>query len=182
MKTTLLLCLSACLAHAKPDPAKAGPEIIAEASTKLIAALTEAIAKDGAAAAIGVCSERAPEIAAEVGLAHGVTLRRASEKPRNPNNAATDAEKILLAAFAADLENGKKPEPGVVTNSDGAVVFQAPIIIPSALCLQCHGDTKIDVAPGTLTAIQKLYPDDKATGYKIGDLRGAWSVIFNQEP
>jgi mono/diheme cytochrome c family protein len=182
MKSFLLLSLSACLAHAKPEPAKAGPEIIAEASGKLIAALTEAIAKDGAAAAIGVCSERAPEIATEVGEAHGVTLRRASEKPRNPNNAASDAEKTLLAAFAADLENGKKPEPRVVTNPDGAVVFQAPIIIPAPLCLQCHGDGKNDIAPETLTAIRKRYPDDKATGYKVGDLRGAWSVTFNQEP
>jgi hypothetical protein len=139
-----------------------------------ITALTEAIAKDGPAGAIGVCSEKAPEIAAEIGGKHGVVLRRLTEKPRNPKNTATDEEKALLAAFAADLENAKKPEPRTVTNPDGAVVFHAPIVIPAPLCLQCHGDPAADIAPETLAEIRKLYPGDKATGYKVGDLRGAW--------
>lgn len=68
------LATSECFAQAKPHPDKAGPEIIAGASGELIEALTEAIA-------IGVCSERAPEIAEN---AHGVTLRRASDTHRQP--------------------------------------------------------------------------------------------------
>lgn len=180
MKTLLLFGFSTsmCLAQAESDPAKAGPEIIAEASAKLIAALTEAIAKDGAANAIGVCSERAPEIAAEVGKAHGVTLRRASDKPRNPKNAANEAEKLLLAAFATGIEKNEPPKPQVIANSDGSSTWFAPIVISNPLCLQCHGNPDPDIAPATLTAIRKLYPDDKATGYKSGDLRGLWSVTF----
>ena len=45
-------------------------------------------------------------------------------------------------------------------------------------CLQCHGTPNQDIAPETLAAIQKLYPDDKATGFKLGDLRGLWRVTF----
>ncbi len=184
MRPLLLLCLatSACLAQAKPGPVKAGPEIIAEASAKLIAALTEAIAKDGPASAIGVCSQRAPEIAITVGKAHGVTLRRASEKPRNPKNDATDAEKILLTAFAADLEKKQPPKPQSVTNPDQGTTVFAPIVISNPLCLQCHGAPDQDIAPPTLAAIRKLYPGDKATGYKTGDLRGLWSVTFPAKP
>ncbi len=180
MKTLLLFgfSTSACFAQAKPGPAKAGPEIVAEASAKLIAALTAAIAKDGPASAIGVCSERAPEIAAEVGKAHGVTLRRASDKPRNTSNAATAAEKLLLAGFATSIEKKEPPKPQIVSIPDNSATFFAPIVISNPLCLQCHGTPDRDIAPATLTAIRKLYPDDKATGYKAGDLRGLWSITF----
>lgn len=176
-KITLILALGVCFSKAAP-----APEVIAEASGKLIAALTEAIAKDGAAGAIAVCSEKAPEIAAAVGRANGVVLQRVTEKPRNPDNAATDSEKALLAAFATDVENARKPEPRTVTNPDGAVVFYSPLVIPAPLCLQCHGDPAEDIAPETLAAIRRLYPDDKATGYKVGDLRGAWRVTSAPKP
>jgi hypothetical protein len=178
----LLITTASCFAQAKPEPAKEASAIIAEASGKLIAALTEAIAKDGAAAAISVCSERAPAIAAEVGKAHGVTLRRATEKPRNPQNAATPAEKILLAAFAADMQQKKAPQPQTVTQSDGSTTFHAPIVMANPLCIQCHGTTDRDIAPGTLAALQKLYPNDKATGYQLGELRGLWTVTFPASP
>jgi hypothetical protein len=180
MKIHLLLWITALagVAQANPDPAKAGPEIIAEVSSKLITALTDAIAKDGAASAIAVCSERAPEIAAEVGKTHGVTVRRATEKPRNPNNAAADAEKIILAAFATDLEKKQPPKPQSIKNLDQSTSLFAPIVISNPLCLQCHGTPEGDIAPATLTAIRNLYPEDKATGYKTGDLRGLWSVTF----
>jgi hypothetical protein len=179
MRQLLLLGLatSTCFAQVKP-----GPEIIAEASAKLIAALTEAIAKDGPASAIAVCSERAPEIAAAVGKTHRVTLRRASEKPRNMKNAATDAEKTLLAAFAADLEKKEQPKPRSVQNPDQSTTLFAPIVISNPLCLQCHGALDRDIAPATLEAIRRLYPDDKATGYQSGDLRGLWSVVFPASP
>jgi len=178
MKTLLLLVfiILMCIVQAKPDPAAEGSEIIAEASSKLIAALTEAIANDGTANAISVCSERAPEIAKQVGKTHGVTLRRASDKPRNPKNAANDAEKVLLAAFAAGIDRNEPPQPQIVSNPDKSTTWFAPIVISNPLCLQCHGVPDRDITPATLTAIQKLYPNDKATGYKAGDLRGLWSV------
>lgn len=179
---TLPLALSACLSHAAPEPAKEGPAIITEATGKLIAALTEAITKDGPDGAIGVCSEKAPEIAGVVGQTHGVTLRRVTEKPRNPANAATEAELEILAAFAMEMKQEEPPTPKSVTSPEGGTTFFAPIVIPGPLCLQCHGDPEKDIAPETLAAIRKLYPEDEATGYKPGDLRGAWAVKFGPQP
>lgn len=179
---TLPLALSACLSHAAPEPAKEGPAIVTEATAKLIAALTTAIAKDGPAGAIGVCSEKAPEIAAQIGEAHGVTLRRVTEKPRNPANAATEAEREILAAFAIEMKQDKPPATKTVTNPGETTTFFAPIVIPGPLCLQCHGDPEQDIAPKTLEAIRKLYPEDKATGYKTGELRGAWTVTYDPKP
>jgi hypothetical protein len=42
-----------------------------------------------------------------------------------------------------------------------------------ALCLQCHG---LDIAPPVAEKIAELYPYDKATGYREGDIRGAFVV------
>lgn len=161
-----------------PVPAEAGPKIIGEAFTKLSATLTTAIAKDGVANALPVCSEMAPQIAAQVAQANGVKLRRASSKPRNAKNAADAAEEAVLAAFAASLQKQESPKPNTVANPDGSVHFYAPILLAAPVCLQCHGNPDKDIAPATMAAIKKLYPEDKATGFQLGDLRGLWRVTF----
>jgi hypothetical protein len=166
------------LAQTQPDPAIEGPKIIGEAFAKLSGALGEAIAKGGPASALSVCSEKAPQIATEVATAHGVTLRRASAKPRNPKNAPDEVEKAALEVFMAAVAKKEAAKPQVVTNADGSRSFLAPIVLGNPLCLQCHGTPNQDITPETLAAIQKLYPDDKATGFKLGDLRGLWRVTF----
>ena len=180
MKRVLLFALLPLLAfsQAATDPAVEGPKIIADAFAKLSGALAEAIGKSGPASALSVCSERAPQIAKEVASTHGVTLRRASAKPRNPKNAADDTEKAMLEIFAAALLKKEAPMPQTIKNGDGSTSFIAPIMLGNPLCLQCHGTTNQDIAPETLAAIQKLYPDDKATGYQLGDLRGLWRITF----
>jgi hypothetical protein len=85
---------------------------------------------------------------------------------------------LLLAAFTADLEQKQPPMPRSVTHPDQGTTLLAPIVISNPLCLQCHGAPDAEIAPATLAAIRKLYPDDKATGYRSGDLRGLWSVTF----
>ena len=46
--------------------------------------------------------------------------------------------------------------------------------IPTAqLCLACHGENIDSI---TRTRLEKLYPDDQAAGYKVGDIRGAFSI------
>jgi hypothetical protein len=174
-----LLFTSATLAA---DPAVEGPKVIAEAFGKLSAALAESVSKNGAAAALSVCSEKAPQIAKEVAEAHGVKLRRATEKPRNPKSVADETETAVLTAFVEALAKKEAAKPQIVSNADGSQTFFAPIVMGNPLCLQCHGEVGKDVTPETLTAIQKLYPDDKATGYKLGDLRGLWRINFPPTP
>jgi hypothetical protein len=112
MKHLLLIPFFALsvFAQTAPDPAVEGPKIIAEAFTKLSGALGEAIAKGGPASALSVCREKVPQIAKEVAAAHGVTLRRATHKPRNPKNAADEVEKAVLEAFGAALAKREAPK------------------------------------------------------------------------
>ena len=180
MKRLLLIAVLPFSAYSQTarDPAVEGPKIIAEVFAKLSGALGEAIGKSGPAGALSVCSEKAPQIAKEIAAANGVTLRRATHKPRNPKNAADEIEKAALAAFMAALAKKEAPTPQVITNADGSQTFFAPIVLGNPLCLQCHGTPEKDIVPETLAVIQKLYPEDQATGFELGDLRGLWRVTF----
>ena len=53
--------------------------------------------------------------------------------------------------------------------------MRLPIPLSQPLCLQCHGGDE-DIAPGTREAILAKYPQDKATGYQLNDLRGIWRI------
>jgi hypothetical protein len=43
----------------------------------------------------------------------------------------------------------------------------------AAVCLVCHGET-VEGALGE--KIKALYPQDRATGYRLGDIRGAFTI------
>jgi len=88
-----------------------------------------------------------------------------------------DRERILLERFAAAQAAGKEPaelEYHEVVTEGGEKVFRYIKAIPMAqLCLQCHGT---DIFLETQVNIQELYPEDQATGFAVGDIRGAFSV------
>jgi hypothetical protein len=46
---------------------------------------------------------------------------------------------------------------------------------PEVTCLVCHGEA--EAQPAALReALASAYPHDRATGYAVGDLRGAFSL------
>ena len=57
---------------------------------------------------------------------------------------------------------------------DGGARFMAPIMT-GPLCLTCHG---AQLSPAVKAALAKDYPGDQATGFKAGDLRGAFSIVW----
>ena len=42
-----------------------------------------------------------------------------------------------------------------------------------AICLTCHGE---NLAQPVIDALRQYYPDDMATGYQLGQVRGAISL------
>jgi len=139
--------------------------------------LVKAMQAGGPIAAIPVCHEKAPAIAQQVSTEKGVTVSRTSLKPRNPDNAATAWQQTVLEDFEARKAKGEDPQKmaySAVVESAGKKEFRFMKAIPTGgLCLNCHGAT---VQPEVLTKIKALYPEDKATGYVVGDLRGAFVV------
>jgi hypothetical protein len=48
--------------------------------------------------------------------------------------------------------------------------------IPTKIvCLKCHGS---EIDPKIVAKLDELYPEDKAVGYKQGDIRGAFYVTM----
>jgi hypothetical protein len=141
-------------------------------STNLKAELVAAIDANGPAGSIEVCQIKAPELASTYSV-NGWSVRRVTDRFRNPANAADSKEQLILAQFAAP------DAPSFIEqwDSSGNVAtyrFYQPIRT-SQLCLNCHG-TKEELAEGVIDKVRLIYPDDHATGYELGDLRGMFVV------
>lgn len=154
-----------------------------ELGTELKAELTQAMARSGPTGAIEICRTRAPEIAARLSRDSGAKVSRTALRVRNPSNAPDDLQRAVLEQFAADLAAGQLQPPleaAVEINRGGNVERRYMRAIPTdALCLTCHGT---ELAPDVKAAIAKAYPDDQATGFATGQLRGAFSVIWPAVP
>lgn len=136
---------------------------------RLLNELSAALAEGGHPAAIEVCSRRAPEIAAEVSSELGVQVGRSSSRLRNPANVAPDwAAPHIHEAKDAAVQR-------IPLDGDGlGVLF--PIRLAKG-CLGCHGGAD-DIHPDAAAALARLYPDDRATGFREGDLRGwLWASV-----
>lgn len=156
-----------------------GKAIVAETFSLLSSNLQSAIQQSGVSNALPFCSLAASPLTAGLAAQHGVTIRRVTHKARNPANQADAAELLILKQFAAALPaaSATNPPPPHVTNFTApTATFFAPIILNNELCLKCHGEPGKDIAPENVAVIQHLYPRDEATGFKLGDLRGAWRV------
>ena len=130
--------------------------------TETKAELVEALETGGPAEAIGVCSIRAPEIAALVSNRHGVVLGRTSFRVRNPANIAPDWASAAVAARTEVEQWYVGPEDRM------GGLLPIRMVTP---CLQCHGP--VDGIPADIrTAIVELYPADQAFGFVEGELRG----------
>ncbi len=148
----------------KEDPA----EVAATLKKQLGGRLKQKLQEEGPSGAIAYCSEEALPITRRVGDQMGWTLKRITDKARNTSNRATAEEQILLANMRSDLEAGRLEPLYRLGNG-----FYQPLLI-EAPCLLCHGES---LAPDIREILAERYPDDAATGYRLGQLRGAIKVV-----
>jgi hypothetical protein len=126
--------------------------------------------------AVRVCSEVAQSVATSHST-EGLTVRRVSLRVRNPADAPDDVEREALLELQTLHDEGRLPAEWVRTeDAPGGrrLRFMKPITILPA-CLACHGDPQ-QMEPDVRGLIAARYPNDEATGYAEGDLRGAVSV------
>ncbi len=119
------------------------------------------------AVAIEFCSKNALTITDNVAKKYGLNIKRVSEKNRNPKNAPDETDKKALAEFAKQIAQNKKPQEFVMVEGR----YYEPLMT-NEMCAVCHGKEE-SLSAETKEKIKKLYPDDKAIGYGIGELRGA---------
>jgi Protein of unknown function (DUF3365) len=147
--------------------------------SELKAELGQALQQGGPVAAIAVCKSRAPEIAARLSASSGADVKRTAIRLRNPANAPDDLERAVMQGFAAELSGASSvasvpPEAIFESRSaQGTERRYLRAIVMQPVCLACHGTT---LAPEIATAIAREYPQDAATGFETGELRGAVTV------
>jgi hypothetical protein len=132
--------------------------------------LSEKISKEGVEAAVPFCHENVKKIAKS---AAGERLDkyefgRTSHKIRNASN----SPQPWALKYLKDFEGKKKDEVNkdyiIHQLENGKKVYLEPLYV-EAKCLMCHGK---QVTQNVSEKINKLYPEDKATGFNLGEFRG----------
>ncbi len=141
--------------------------------SKLISSLEES----GAVNSISVCNTEAFKISAELSKKYNGKVSRTSLKIRNPENKPDTWERNTLLEFENQKQAGtdtSQLESYKVIKNDNGKWFRYLKAIPTGdVCLMCHGE---HIAPDVEDKIKTLYPNDLATGYEVGDIRGAFTI------
>jgi hypothetical protein len=176
----LALALAAAAAHAGEDPLLAqARQVASSVPPKLLAVLQEEIARGGPEGAIEVCRDKAPQLARAASEQTGWNIRRVSLRNRNPKAVPDAWERAVLEEFdrrAAAGENPATLEKGEVLTVDGRREYRYMKALPTQpLCTNCHGPQE-QLSAAVKAKLAQLYPQDKATGYTPGQIRGAMTT------
>jgi hypothetical protein len=155
-----------------------GNLVSAESKQTLGKNLQEALQQGGVSHAISFCNVNAMPIVDSLSKSYNATIRRVSFKTRNPVDQPDEIERALLDAYEFQWKDSIPLNANVQKLGDDRYLFTKPIFVDNALCLVCHGKPENGLLNETAEFIKKEYPDDQATGYEIGDLRGMWSIIL----
>ncbi|MBX2916063.1 MAG: DUF3365 domain-containing protein [Cyclobacteriaceae bacterium] len=138
--------------------------------------LQKAMQQGGIDSALHYCNLNAYPLTDSLSVVHKASIKRMSNKARNPKNKADELATFMIKGFGNDLNEGNTLTPKLVLKDDSVLFFKP--IITQPICLTCHGTPGKEVAFSTDATIQKLYPTDKAVGYATNQVRGVWRIAF----
>lgn len=190
MKLALTLLITGCLivppaaaehtAAQKQAMKKEAQQVTQELVSKLGAALKRALTESGPDGAISVCRDTAPMLANSLSRRTGWKVGRVSLQVRNPLIGQPDAwEQQVLQRFDEQAASGADPaklHAADIVSEPQADYFRFMKALPvKPLCLTCHGSEQ--TIPASVQArLAREYPNDAATGYSVGQIRGAVSI------
>lgn len=149
----------------------AGDSLTQTADRELRRVLTEKLQEGGLAAALPYCRPETFPRVDSLAKSMQASLRRVSTRPRNPT-----AQAELTPAELVPTDTTCR----VARLSAEEFTYQRPVVLTDALCLRCHGTLGQDITPSDYALIKKQYPQDQATGYKVGDAMGVWRVSLKR--
>lgn len=146
---------------------------------KLLQMVQEEIEKGDHHGAIAACNDKAPKMAAAASQNTGWAIRRVSLKNRNPKAVPDAWERAALEDFdrrrAAGESGATLEKAEIVSEGDKRVLRYMKALPTQGICLNCHG-AEDKLKPEVKARLAELYPNDKATGYSEGQIRGALTV------
>jgi len=156
-----------------------GDKVSKELLKKLGSSMKHELKTNGLIAAANFCTQKAYTLTQEVNLhqLEGVSVKRITLKTRNTTNKAT-ADEIKVLESMQKLLDEKKLPAYIVEKQENSYKYYKPLVIKKEVCLKCHGDISANIELSDY--MSKTYPEDKATGYKMNDLRGAVVVEIKQ--
>ena len=146
-------------------------------ATDLKKVLSKSMISGGAINALKQCNIQAPLIADKHTALSGWRVGRTALKVRNEDNTPDDWEINVLKQFeqrklAGENLTTMEYAETVVKGNQRIYRYMKPI--PTAgLCLTCHG---AELTESVSEKVQSLYPKDQATGFSLGDIRGAFTL------
>ncbi len=153
-----------------------GDSISGRAQLVLMKNVSSAMQAGGPEHAVTFCNTRAVQLTDSVAGLYDVVVQRLSDRNRNPGN------KIELPQDHAAWERFATDKAAYVhKDADGTVWYYKPITMGMPTCLKCHGGAE-DITEGTRAVLVEKYPQDRATGYQLGDLRGLWKIGLQRKP
>lgn len=139
--------------------------------------LKSSMKSEGPIKALEVCNIQAGPIAEKNSTLSGWDIGRTSLKVRNESNAPDEWERNVLHQFEkrkAAGENLKTMEYSETVKEGDKSVYRYMKPIPTAgLCVKCHG---VNLGDEVSEKVKLLYPNDQATGFNVGDIRGAFTL------
>ncbi len=177
----LLATVSVVDAEPASDDRQASSRLlVGQYAGELKSALLAAMEQGGPAKAIEVCRDEAPRIASRLSRQSGARISRVSRQHRNPAGMPEPWQREVLEQFSQQLQQQSSAQNGLeFFQADGRTERYMKAIRIAPLCLSCHG---ADLAPEIRAQLQQDYPYDQASGYQLGDLRGAFSVVWEPRP
>lgn len=166
---TALLLQPVTALSAQPQLTPAAQKALTQYKQDLQAALQAGMAQ-GLDEAISACNTQAPQIADRLSQ-EGIRLGRSSHRLRNPQSIPPDWAQPTLEDYLAHPET-RLPRHVQLDNHRAGYI--EPIVL-KPLCTACHGT---HLADPVATRLAELYPDDEATGFEPGDLRGIFWVEY----
>lgn len=175
--TFFALSLASSAALARSDNPAA---VAAQFQSELGGALQVAMKGGGPVEAVEVCRVEAPAIAERLSRISGWQVRRVGTRVRNAATGTPDTwEASQLRTLAESLANLDTPArddiSAFINHDDGQEWRYLRAITTAPQCLVCHGDVAAQPQP-LRAALAEAYPNDEATGYHVGELRGAFSL------
>jgi len=145
----------------------------------LKSSLMRAIGENNYEGAIAFCNAAASPLT-NTYISDEITIKRTSDKYRNPSNAPDSMEQRIMALFHQLKNKQEAIKPVFEEDKQGEYHYFKPIIL-HAMCVNCHGSKAEQIQPSVWQSIQQKYPTDLAYDYKEGDLRGMWHVISSKK-
>ena len=157
-----------------------GKKIAAFSFKALSKEVIDAINTGGVQHAVDFCHLNANPLIDSLSKSYNARIQRISDQPRNPQNQPDALDLAIIDAYKKQITAGQELQAHL-ENTGSEIIFYSPIIILNPLCLNCHGEPGSTAEQVNIDFIKTKYPEDKAVGYKLGDLRGVWKIVLSPE-